>query len=163
MKSQYSYLSILLIFLATPVTTYAQTSTAAESTSTIETITPEGMNAPPHFSPVVTAMGQKTIYVSGMTGTFNDKTDALDEYETQLRQVYEKIGLALKAAGASPEHVVRQRVLIVGISQQHAAITRKVMEEFYGNTRPTSTATGTSGLFNPDLVVEVDVTAVLNK
>jgi hypothetical protein len=35
------------------------------------------------------------------------------------------------------------------------------MQQFYGNAKPTSTAAGTSGLFNPELVVEVDVTAIL--
>ena len=151
---------LLFVIFALPAISFAQTTTS--SATAIEHISPEGISAAPHFSPAITTNSQKTVYVSGMTGQFNQNADPLEEYETQLRQAYEKIALTLKAAGASSQDVVRQRVLIVGISQQHAAITRKVMQEFYGSARPTSTATGTSGLFNPELVVEVDVTAVLS-
>lgn len=146
--------TILLTLLALPIFVLAQN-------SAIEHISPEGITAAPHFSPGISTTAQQTVYVSGMTAQFNGKADPLEEYETQLRQAYEKVGITLAAAGATPQDVVRQRVLIVGISQEHAAITRKVMQEFYGVARPTSTATGTSGLFNPELVVEVDVTAVL--
>lgn len=162
---------ILLTLLAVPIFASAQnddlttlaTNGLVNSSSVIEYISPDGINAAPHFSSVITTSGQKTVYVSGMTGKFNNNANHLEEYETQLRQAYEKIGIALKAAGATPQDVVRQRVLIVGISQQHAAITRKIMQAFYGAAKPTSTAAGASGLFNPDLVVEVDVTAVLVK
>lgn len=151
------------MIFAIPVIAYFQSDAgidaSSDSPTAIEHISPEGINAAPHFSPAITTSAQKTVYVSGMTGQFNQNADLLEEYEAQLRQAYEKIALTLKAAGASAQDVVRQRVLIVGISQPHAAITRKVMQEFYGSARPTSTAT--SGLFNPELVVEVDVTAVL--
>ena len=147
---------LLLVAFFMPAIVCAQTDTPTTvvmdeslvSSPAIEHISPEGINAAPHFSPAITTNGQKTVYVSGMTGKFNQSPSALEEYETQLRQAYEKIAITLKAAGAGAQDVVRQRILIVGISQQHAAITRKVMQEFYGVARPTSTATGTSGLFN---------------
>ena len=157
MKFRELTLPLAFILIAISSGTSAQT----DSQTAIEHISPEGISAAPHFSPAIVTSGQKTVYVSGMTGEFNQKSDPLEEYETQLRQTFEKIGITLQAAGASAQDVVRQRILIVGISQQHAAITRKVMQDFYGSARPTSTATGTSGLFNPELVVEVDVTAVL--
>ena len=172
MKSTQAALALLLVaLLAIPVFGIAQsekqtspkTDESAKPSSVIEYISPEGIKAAPHFSPAIKSSGQKTIYVSGMTGKFNGKADPspLDEYEIQLRQAYYKIGEALKASGANPQDVVRQRILIVGISPEHAAITKKVMQQFYGNARPTSTASGTTALFDPQLVVEVDVTAVL--
>ena len=169
MKSRHAALPLIAVLLAIPAIgctqtekpTAAETEESAISNSNIEYIRPESLNPAPHFSPAIKSRGQTTVYVSGMTGQFNGKADTLQEYETQLQQAYEKIGAALKAAGANPQDVVRQRVLIVGISPQHAAITRKIMQQFYGNAKPTSTAAGTSGLFNPELVVEVDVTAIL--
>lgn len=170
MKLPSATLSTLgLVLLTIPLIGVTQTDTPSatglesmqKSKPIIEYIAPEGMQAAPHFSPAVKSNGQNTIYVSGMTGQFNGENDALDEYKIQLKQAYDKIGVALKAAGATPQDVARQRILIVGISPQHALITREVMMEFYGDARPTSTASGTSGLFNPKLVVEVDVTAVL--
>jgi enamine deaminase RidA (YjgF/YER057c/UK114 family) len=159
-----NYLLLFIVaFLSLSINASFAKNQHEETDSTIQYITPDNMSSPPHFSRVVIATGQKTIYISGMTGKYNNKSDALDEYESQLRQAFMNIGIALKAAGVQPKHVVRQRVQIVGISQKHAAITRKVMQEFYGDARPASTATGTSGLFNPDLVVEVDVTANVNK
>lgn len=172
MRSPATALSILgLALLAIPLTgaTQAEKLSAIEldelknSKPVIEYITPKGMKSAPHFSPVVRSSAKSTIYVSGMTGQFNGKSDALEEYKIQLRQAYDKIGTALKTVGATPQDIVRQRVLIKGISPQHAAITREVMMKFYGDAKPSSTASGTSGLFNPALVVEVDVTAVLAK
>ena len=161
MKNRYSFLPMLLAFIAIPLTANAQIDESTSPVPGVETINPEGINAAPHFAPVITSTAGKTIYVSGMTGEVNNEATELEEYETQLRQAFEKIALALKAVGASPAHVVRQRILIVGISQEHTVPTRKVMAEFYGDIRPTSTATGTSGLFNPGNLVEVDVTAVI--
>lgn len=128
----------------------------------IRHITPEGMPKAPHFSRVVMATATKTIYVAGMTGSEHNMGNDVDEYEAQLREVYEKVGIALDAAGATPAHVVRQRLNIVGIRPGFAPVTRAVMEEFYNGPGPASTAVGTPGLFAPGLVVELDVTAVLN-
>ena len=163
MINRYSFLPMLLAFVAIPLTASAQIDELTSPVPGVETINPEGINPAPHFAPLITSTAAKTIYVSGMTGELNNEASELEEYEVQLRQAYEKIGLALKAVGASPANIVRQRILIVGISQEHTVPTRKVMREFYGDIRPTSTATGTSGLFNPDHLVEVDVTAVLDE
>lgn len=170
MKSPATALSIIgLVLLSIPIAGTTQAGKHSpigldglkRSKPVIEYITPKGIKAAPHFSPVVRSHGQNTIYVSGMTGQFNGENNVLEEYKTQLRQAYDNIGAALKEVGATPQDIVRQRILIVGISPQHAAITREVMMQFYGDAKPTSTASGTSGLFNPELVVEVDVTAVL--
>lgn len=126
----------------------------------IRHLTPEGMITPPHFSRVVSTSARETIYIAGMTGSQHNNDDDLVEFETQLREVYEKAGLALKAAGVTPTHVVRQRLSIVGIRAEYAPITRAVMEEFYPGPGPASTAVGTPGLFAPGLIVELDVTAV---
>ena len=129
----------------------------------ITRIEPEGMPSPPHFSYVVSAEATKTIYISGMTPSLDDDSVHKGDFESQVRNVYKKIDHALRSAGASPRHVVRQRVHIVNISPEHAPIMRKVMQEFYHGPGPASTAVGTSGLFFPDLLVEVDVTAVINE
>jgi enamine deaminase RidA (YjgF/YER057c/UK114 family) len=146
--------AMLLTLLALPIFVIAQN-------PAIGHISSEFITAAPHLSPGITTTAEQAIYVSGMAGQFNDKADVLEEYETKLRQVYEKVGMTLNAEGVTHQTVVRQRVLIVGISQEYAAVTRKIMREFYGDARPASTATGTSGLFSAKLVGGIDVTAVL--
>lgn len=128
----------------------------------IDRIEPEGMSTPPHFSYVVTAEAEKMIFISGMTPTIDGVTVLKGDFESQARDVYKKIGVALKAAGVTPRHVVRQRVHIVDIGPERAPIMRKVMQEFYQGSGPASTAVGTTSLFYPDLLIEVDVTAVVD-
>lgn len=154
-----SSLSIILVLAFQPLTSAGSADNQQPEPGVyIERSTPDGMKAPPHFSYVVTAKATKTIYISGMTASDRD-----GDYETQLRQCYEKIGKALKSAGATPAHIVRQRLHIVDINPDYAPITRKVMQEFYRGPGPASTAVGTPGLFFPGLLVEVDVTAVINE
>jgi enamine deaminase RidA (YjgF/YER057c/UK114 family) len=152
-----------LLYIGSLITSFLLPSHAqeAESVSYIRHLTPEGMTAPPHFSRVVVTNANETIYIAGMTGSDHNSDNELDEYRAQLREVYAKVGTSLEAAGATPAHVVRQRLSIVGIRAEYASITRAVMEDFYGSPGPASTAVGTTGLFTPGIVAELDVTAVL--
>ena len=163
MKNYLNSILLAAFIVIFPGISHADDTASGNEVSYIKRIEAEGMRTPPHFSYVVTAEAGKTIYISGMTPTLDGKTVRKMDFESQVRNVYEKIGRALKAAGVSPRHVVRQRVHIVDITPDHAPVMRKVMQEFYQGPGPASTAVGTSGLFFPDLLVEVDVTAVINE
>lgn len=117
----------------------------------------------PHFSSAVINKSTHTLHVSGFMATdVNGALIGKGDLAMQARKAYQNIAIVLKEAGTSPANVIRQRVFIVGIDKNTPRIIKKAMDDFYGDgPRPASTAVGVSGLFVPDAVVEIDVTASL--
>jgi len=128
---------------------------------------PDGL-APPRirdggiaYSHVVIASGRKLIYVAGQlardaNGTIAGKGDMA----AQIRQVCENIRLALTAAGASFADVVETTTYVTNMGEfmRHAA----VRVEYFGSEPPTSTTIGISQLADPDAMIEIRVTAVVD-
>jgi enamine deaminase RidA (YjgF/YER057c/UK114 family) len=66
---------------------------------------------------------------------------------------------ALKAAGATPEQVVRTRMYVTDITRQ--AEVGRAHQELFGQLRPIATMVEVAGLADPDHLVEVEVEAYL--
>ena len=95
-------------------------------------------------------------------------TTAVDEHGTvvapgdpggQAKFIYEKIGRALAEAGASLEDVVRVRTFVVDIRRWEdvAAVQGQVFE----HVRPAATLVEVSALVSPELLVEIEVDAIV--
>jgi enamine deaminase RidA (YjgF/YER057c/UK114 family) len=65
----------------------------------------------------------------------------------------------LKAAGATPEQVVRTRMYVTDITRQ--AEVGRAHQELFGQLRPVATMVEVAGLADPDHLVEVEVEAYL--
>ena len=74
--------------------------------------------------------------------------------------IFKKIEKALKEVGAIMDDVVRTRMYVVDITQWEAA--GKAHGEFFKNIKPVSTMVEVSGLINGDLLIEIEVTAILD-
>lgn len=107
------------------------------------------------YSPAILAQGQKLLFISGQ-GSKDHKADM----ETQIRQTFDRIGILLKAAGASFANVVIVRSYWVHL-QRDLPIFRKVRRDYLVEPYPASTAVGTPELAMPDLDLEIEVVAVL--
>ena len=66
---------------------------------------------------------------------------------------------ALSQAGATPDDVVRYRIYLTNIADW-PAVTDEVAKVF-GATRPIGTLVEVKGLINPEMLVEIEVDAVL--
>jgi enamine deaminase RidA (YjgF/YER057c/UK114 family) len=66
---------------------------------------------------------------------------------------------ALKAAGATPEQVVRTRMYVTDITRQ--AEVGRAHQELFGQLRPVATMVEVAGLADPDHLVEVEVEAYI--
>jgi enamine deaminase RidA (YjgF/YER057c/UK114 family) len=124
---------------------------------------PSELNDHPNYTNVIIAETGRTIYIAGMVAREIDGSlVGKDDIEAQTRKIFENIRIALEAAGAGIEDIVRQRLFIVDIGT-HRAQVGPLLAEFYGDVeRPTSTAIGVPELMTPDALIEIEVTAVIN-
>ena len=137
--------------------------TVGHAQSVMRYMEPSRLNDHPNYTNVIIAEAGRTVYIAGMVARDNNgDLVGKDDIETQTRKVFENIRIALEAAGAGPEDIVRQRLFIVDIGKHRSQIG-PLLAEFYGDVnRPTSTAVGVTELMMPDALIEIEVTAVIN-
>ena len=101
-----------------------------------------------------------TIEVAGTTALDGDRIIAPGEPYKQMCFIFEKIEQALNQAGASLNDVIRTRMYIIDLA--HTDEIGRAHLKYFKDIKPASTMIQINGLVNPDLVVEVEVTAVVS-
>jgi enamine deaminase RidA (YjgF/YER057c/UK114 family) len=79
----------------------------------------------------------------------------------QTRFVLEKIEKTLKNAGSGLQDVVRTRMYVTDIEAWEQI--GKAHGEFFGQIKPAATMVEVSKLISPDLLVEIEVTAIVGQ
>ena len=92
---------------------------------------------------------------SGAPGGAIGGTDAGE----QTREIFRRVKAALDEAGATFGDVVRTRIYLANIADFDAV--GKVHGEIFGEVRPALTAVAVSALAAPDMLVEIDVDAII--
>jgi enamine deaminase RidA (YjgF/YER057c/UK114 family) len=99
------------------------------------------------------------IEVAGTTAMDGDILIGKGDLYVQTVFIFKKIEKALVEAGATLADVVRTRMFITDISKWEAA--GKAHGEFFKDIKPVSTMVEVSNLINSDLLIEIEVTAIL--
>ena len=99
------------------------------------------------------------VEVAGTTASDGDQVIGKGNLYVQTKFIFQKIEKALKEAGASLEDVVRTRMFVTDISKWEDA--GKAHAEFFKSIKPVATMVEVSRLIHPDLLIEIEVTAIL--
>ena len=100
-----------------------------------------------------------TIEVSGTAQFKEGKTAGSNAYE-QTQVCLEIIKEAIEKAGGKMEHVVRTRIFVTDINQWVAI--GKAHGEIFKDIKPATTMVEVRSLIEPDMLVEVEATAIVD-
>ena len=111
-----------------------------------------------------TATGSKIIYLSGQVGTKADGTMAGDTLAAQTEQAFRNIVVALAANGATVADVAKITFYVVDWSPEKldGLFEGAIAALGEGLAVTATTLVGVQALFEPDWLIEIDVTAVLD-
>lgn len=99
------------------------------------------------------------VYVAGTAALDGDVIIAKGNAYEQTHFVIKKIHKALNDAGADLQHVVRTRIYITDIN--HWDDVARAHGEAFGDVKPVATMVIVKGLVNHDLLVEIEVDAIV--
>jgi VCBS repeat-containing protein len=123
-----------------------------------------GLFQNPGFSQVVVTSGARTIYTAGQASI--DEQGQLvyaNDLAAQTVQAMKNVGLALAAASADFQHVVKITTYVVGYKPEHRAVIGAARSPFFaGRKPPASTLVGVPALALPELLVEIEAIAVVD-
>jgi len=99
------------------------------------------------------------IEVAGTTAIENNEIVGQGNAYLQTKCIIQKIEKALIEAGAELKDVIRTRIYVTDIRQWEEI--GKAHGEFFRTIKPASTMVEVKGLVNPDMLVEIEVTALI--
>lgn len=99
------------------------------------------------------------VEVAGTTAVDeNGNTVGINDMYAQTQYILQKIEKALQQADANLSDVVRTRMFITDIRQWEAA--GRAHGEFFRTIKPAATMVEVKALINPELLIEIEATAI---
>jgi len=98
------------------------------------------------------------VEVSGTTAIENGAVIGIHDYYTQTGFILRKIEKVLKEAGCEMKDVVRTRIFVCDISKWEEVA--RAHAEFFKEIKPAATMIEVSKLIAPELLVEIEATAI---
>jgi reactive intermediate/imine deaminase len=145
-----------MMFVLLPVLAFAQVRAAQ-----VKRTNPPELSKPTGYTHIVEVTGpSKTIYISGQIAYDKDgKIVGAGDMKAQAEQVFKNLQIALAAAGATFSDVVKMNSYIADMSKAQAV--RDVRAKYFGDATPASTFVQVAGLVRPELLLEIEVIAVV--
>jgi enamine deaminase RidA (YjgF/YER057c/UK114 family) len=102
------------------------------------------------------------VFVAGTTAADSEgKVFGVGDAYEQTKYILNKIETALKQAGASMKDVVRVRMFVTDISLSKEV--SRAHHEYFHDVRPAATMVEIKALQTKDMIVEIEVDAVLSE
>jgi 2-iminobutanoate/2-iminopropanoate deaminase len=144
------------VCLLVPVVAFAQARAPQ-----VKRTNPPALTKPTGYTHIVEVTGPaKTIYISGQIAFDKDgNVVGAGDMKAQAEQVFKNLEIALNAAGAKFSDVVKMNSYITDMSKVQAV--RDVRSRYFAETSPASTFVQVAGLVRPELLLEIEVVAVV--
>ena len=140
-----------IMFVLLPVVAMAQ----------VKRTNPPTLSTPTGYTHVVEVTGPaKTVYLAGQIAVDKEgKVVGAGDMAAQAEQVFKNLQSALEAAGAKFSDVVKMNTYITDMAK--APAVREVRARYFGQTAPASTLVQVVALARPELMLEIEVIAVV--
>lgn len=123
-----------------------------------EFITPTGVHQPRGYSHAV-RVGD-TIYISGQVG-WDEQRKVSPVFEVQAAQALENLKRVLEAAGASVKDIVKITTYLKDLGDMPKY--REAREKYFSAPFPASTTVQIVSLASPELLIEIEAIAVVER
>ena len=110
------------------------------------------------ISPAIVA--GNLVFTSGHVGWVPETREAPVSIEAQTAQALENLKSVLQAAGTSLEHVIKVNIYLTNIAEDFAPMNQ-VFRRYFADNPPARTTVGVAALARPDLLIEIEVVALL--
>ena len=122
---------------------------------------PAGLWTSPRLTQMVEVQGARMIYLSGQTPADASYKVRSSDFREQAHAVYDNIEIALRAAGATLQNIVKTTTYLTEAG--NIPMLRDVRLERYKNLKapPANTLLIVSRLAEPEFLIEIDVVAAL--
>lgn len=132
----------------------------------IDALNPPGVPDPAQYTQVAVATGTRTVYVAGQVARDADGNRVGEgDLAAQTTQAMRNVATVLAGVGGTWEDVAALTVYVVGLDQQRLAEfgqgAERAAVELGNRARRPVTLVGVAALAEPDLLVEIQATAVL--
>lgn len=127
-------------------------------------LSPEGMTEGVPYAHVAVGTGTRQVHVAGQVARTRDGSPvAPGDLAGQVAQALRNVELGLRGAGATFEDVVRLTFYVTDWSTDKLGAFREgVVQGGVPLPMPPAALIGVESLFEPDVLVEVEATAVLD-
>lgn len=126
----------------------------------IQRMNPAGISTPNGYSHVVSVRGGRTIYIAGqLARNAQGETVGKGDFAAQTRQVFTNLDIALKAAGATFNDVVKMNTYVRDAGQ--VQVVRDIRAQYFKKDVPATTLVEVSRLAAPEFLIEIEAIAVV--
>jgi reactive intermediate/imine deaminase len=146
-------IALSMLFMLLPALAFAQ----------IKRTNPPTLSTPTGYTHIVEVTGPgKTVYISGQIAFDKDgKLVGAGDMKAQAEQVFKNLQAALTAAGATFKDVVKMNTYVTDMDK--APAVREVRAKYFADATPASTLVQVVHLARPELMLEIEVIAVVSR
>ena len=128
----------------------------------IRRINPPELGTPPGYSQIVEVSAGRLVFIAGQTALDRDgNVVGKNDFASQAEQVFENLGIALRASGCSAANLVKLTVFLTNMD--NLARYREARNRFFASVSPPAapavTLVEVSKLYGPDFLIEVEAIA----
>ena len=128
----------------------------------IRRINPPELGDPPGYSQIVGVSTNRLVFIAGQTALDRDgSVVGKNDFATQAEQVFENLGIALRASGCTATNLVKLTVFLTDMD--NLGKYREARNRFFASVTPPAapavTLVEVSKLYGPDFLLEIEAIA----